>query len=64
MTTREDLEATPWPPASIFGSLMGYINSAQQIFLELYAAGAWFPVLFGCVARDARRSPPSSTAAS
>jgi DHA1 family bicyclomycin/chloramphenicol resistance-like MFS transporter len=34
----------------IFGSLMGYINSAQQIFVETYAAGAWFPVLFGCVA--------------
>ncbi len=34
----------------IFGSLMGYINSAQQIFVEAYDAGAWFPVLFGCVA--------------
>ena len=34
----------------IFGSLMGYINSAQQIFVETYAAGAWFPALFGCVA--------------
>ena len=34
----------------VFGSLMGYINSAQQIFVEAYAAGAWFPVLFGCVA--------------
>jgi DHA1 family bicyclomycin/chloramphenicol resistance-like MFS transporter len=34
----------------IFGSLMGYINSAQQIFVDAYSAGAWFPVLFGCVA--------------
>ena len=34
----------------VFGSLMGYINSAQQIFVEAYAAGGWFPVLFGCVA--------------
>ncbi len=34
----------------IFGALMGYINSAQQIFVESYSAGPWFPVLFGCVA--------------
>ncbi len=34
----------------IFGSLMGYINSAQQIFVEVYDTGPWFPVLFGCVA--------------
>ena len=34
----------------IFGALMGYINSAQQIFTEVYGAGAWFPVLFGAVA--------------
>jgi DHA1 family bicyclomycin/chloramphenicol resistance-like MFS transporter len=34
----------------IFGALMGYINSAQQIFVEIYDTGAWFPVLFGCVA--------------
>lgn len=30
-----------------FGSLMGYINSAQQIFVEVYGLGAWFPVVFG-----------------
>ena len=29
---------------------MGFMNSAQQIFVEAYAAGGWFPVLFGCVA--------------
>jgi MFS transporter, DHA1 family, multidrug resistance protein len=34
----------------IFGALMGYVNSAQQIFVEAYGMGGWFPVLFGCVA--------------
>ena len=29
---------------------MGYINSAQQIFVEVYGLGAWFPAVFGCVA--------------
>ncbi|WP_040485942.1 multidrug effflux MFS transporter [Lutibaculum baratangense] len=35
---------------TIFGSMMSYINSAQQVFMEVYGAGAWFPVLFGAVA--------------
>ena len=35
---------------AIFGSLMGYINSAQQIFVEVYGLGALFPVAFGLVA--------------
>ena len=34
----------------LFGSLMGYINSAQQIFQEVYAVGALFPILFGACA--------------
>jgi DHA1 family bicyclomycin/chloramphenicol resistance-like MFS transporter len=34
----------------IFGALMGYINSAQQIFVEVYALGALFPVVFGACA--------------
>ena len=28
---------------AIFGALMGYINSAQQIFVEVYRLGPWFP---------------------
>ncbi len=35
---------------TIFGSLMGYINSSQQIFVEVYQLGALFPVVFGLVA--------------
>lgn len=34
----------------IFGTLMAYIHSAQQIFVVTYDVGGWFPVLFGCVA--------------
>lgn len=35
----------------ILGSLMGYINSAQQIFeTDVYALGGWFSVVFGVVA--------------
>lgn len=30
----------------IFGALFGFINSAQQIYVELYGLGAWFPVIF------------------
>ncbi len=29
---------------------MGYINAAQQIFVEVYDLGAWFPAAFGAVA--------------
>jgi MFS transporter, DHA1 family, multidrug resistance protein len=35
---------------AVFGSLMSYINSAEQIFTEIFGAGRWFPVLFGIVA--------------
>ncbi len=35
---------------TIFGALMSYINSAQQMFTDIYGVGSWFPVLFGCVA--------------
>jgi DHA1 family bicyclomycin/chloramphenicol resistance-like MFS transporter len=36
--------------AAIFGGMMGYINSAQQIFVRTYDTGGWFPILFGAVA--------------
>jgi DHA1 family bicyclomycin/chloramphenicol resistance-like MFS transporter len=49
VTTRQTLGYT-LATGVIFGALMGYINSAQQIFVEIYDTGAWFPVLFGCVA--------------
>ncbi len=35
---------------AIFSTLMGYINSAQQIFVDVYRLGAWFPAVFGGVA--------------
>jgi MFS transporter, DHA1 family, multidrug resistance protein len=35
---------------TVFGALMGYINSAQQVFVEVYDLGALFPLAFGCVA--------------
>ncbi len=34
----------------LFGCLMAYIGSAQQIFVEVYGLGAAFPVAFGAVA--------------
>ena len=34
----------------VFGCLMAYINSAQQIFVEVYGLGASFPLVFGAVA--------------
>jgi DHA1 family bicyclomycin/chloramphenicol resistance-like MFS transporter len=49
MTTRQTLGYT-LATGVVFGSLMGYINSAQQIFVEIYNLGPWFPVVFGCVA--------------
>lgn len=36
--------------ALIFGGLFGFINSAQQIFIDIYALGVWFPVLFAVLA--------------
>lgn len=35
----------------MLGTLMGYINSAQQILeTDVYALGAWFPLVFGLIA--------------
>lgn len=34
----------------IFGCLVSYISSAQQIFMEVYRLGASFPIVFGAVA--------------
>lgn len=34
----------------VFGCLMAYINSAQQIFVDVYDLGASFPLVFGAVA--------------
>ncbi|WP_173931623.1 multidrug effflux MFS transporter [Chelativorans sp. Marseille-P2723] len=31
---------------AIFGALFGFINSAQQIYVEIYDLGDWFPLLF------------------
>lgn len=49
LTTRQTLGYT-LATGAIFGCLMGYINSAQQIFVDLYGLGAWFPAVFGGVA--------------
>jgi DHA1 family bicyclomycin/chloramphenicol resistance-like MFS transporter len=35
---------------AVFGALMGYVNSAQQVFVDVYGLGAMFPVVFGLVA--------------
>jgi DHA1 family bicyclomycin/chloramphenicol resistance-like MFS transporter len=35
---------------AIFGGMMGYINSSQQIFTDVYDEGALFPVFFGLTA--------------
>lgn len=34
----------------MFGCLVTYISSAQQVFVEVYRLGLWFPVVFGAVA--------------
>lgn len=36
--------------AFIFGALFGFINSAQQVYIEIYHLGLWFPVVFAGVA--------------
>ncbi|QND54269.1 multidrug effflux MFS transporter [Phyllobacterium sp. 628] len=36
--------------AFLFGSLFGFINSAQQIYIGIYDLGIWFPVAFSAVA--------------
>ncbi len=35
---------------AIFGGMMGYINSSQQIFTDVYGEGPLFPVFFGLTA--------------
>jgi DHA1 family bicyclomycin/chloramphenicol resistance-like MFS transporter len=32
--------------AMIFGALMGYLNSSQQLYVEHYGVGTWFPAYF------------------
>lgn len=34
----------------IRGGLLGYLNSSQQIFVDVYDTGAWFPAYFGGLA--------------
>ncbi|MFM9850552.1 MAG: multidrug effflux MFS transporter [Hyphomicrobiaceae bacterium] len=34
----------------MFACLVSYISSAQQIFVDVYALGTWFPVMFGALA--------------
>ena len=36
--------------AFLFGSLFGFINSAQQIYIGIYDLGIWFPVAFSSIA--------------
>lgn len=36
--------------AAMFGSMFGFINSAQQVFVEIYGIGELFPLLFAVVA--------------
>jgi MFS transporter, DHA1 family, multidrug resistance protein len=35
---------------TIFGALLGYLNSAQQMFQDLYGVGTAFPLYFGSLA--------------
>lgn len=49
MTNRQTLGYT-LATGAVFGCLMGYINSAQQVFVDLYHLGPWFPLVFGGVA--------------
>lgn len=34
----------------MFGCLMGYVASSQQVFVDAYGLGAYFPVVFGAIA--------------
>lgn len=36
--------------AVLFGAMMGYVSSAQQIFVEVFDLGNLFPIAFACVA--------------
>ncbi len=48
VTNRETLGYTI-ATAFIFGPLLGYINSAQQIFIEVFDVGDLFPVFFALI---------------
>ncbi len=49
ITTRQTVGYT-LAIALIFGCLLGYINSAQQIFADIYGVHDSFPVFFGAIA--------------
>ena len=49
VTTRQTLGYT-LATGFLFGALLAYISSAQQIFTEVYPFGPWFPVIFASVA--------------
>ncbi|HEX8375430.1 MAG TPA: multidrug effflux MFS transporter [Geminicoccaceae bacterium] len=49
MRTRRSVAFT-LAAACCYGALMGYVNSAQQIFQEVYGVGELFPFLFGACA--------------
>lgn len=34
----------------MLGALMSYVTTSQQVFIDVYRTGDWFPVLFGLVA--------------
>jgi MFS transporter, DHA1 family, multidrug resistance protein len=34
----------------MFGCLLAYVASSEQVFVELFKLGAWFPIAFGAVA--------------
>lgn len=34
----------------VMGALFGFIGTAQQIYVDIYGLGAWFPIAFACVA--------------
>jgi DHA1 family bicyclomycin/chloramphenicol resistance-like MFS transporter len=34
----------------VMGALFGFIGTAQQIYVDIYDLGAWFPIAFACVA--------------
>ena len=36
--------------AMIFGALMGFLNSSQQVYVEHYGVGTWFPAYFAASA--------------
>jgi DHA1 family bicyclomycin/chloramphenicol resistance-like MFS transporter len=49
LTTRVSLWYT-LATTVMFSALFGFINSAQQIYVDIYGLGVWFPVVFACLA--------------